>query len=46
MPLRFVMDTNVLVSALRSRRGASFQLAVRRLDDPRIELQLSNAPKP
>jgi putative PIN family toxin of toxin-antitoxin system len=42
MPLRFVMDTNVLVSALRSKRGASFELAVRRLDDPRIELQISN----
>ena len=29
---RFVLDTNVLVSALRSRRGASHEL-LRRLDD-------------
>ena len=42
-PLRFVIDTNVLVSALRSQRGASFALVVHHLDDPRVELQVSNA---
>jgi putative PIN family toxin of toxin-antitoxin system len=29
MPLRVVLDTNVLVAGLRSRRGASFQLLQR-----------------
>jgi putative PIN family toxin of toxin-antitoxin system len=43
MPLRFVLDTNVLVSALRSRHGASNALLDRHLRDPRIELQVSNA---
>ena len=42
-PIRFVMDTNVLVSALRSRHGASNALLNRHLNDPRVELQVSNA---
>lgn len=43
MSLRFVMDTNVLVSALRSRHGASNALLERHLADARIEMQVSNA---
>ena len=37
-----VLDTNVLVSALRSRRGASFEL-LRRVGDGRWQLHLSTA---
>src|SRR5206468_2493346 len=37
-----VLDTNVLVSALRSRRGASFEL-LRLLTDERWRLHLSTA---
>ena len=36
------MDTNVLVAALRSRRGASYRL-LQMIDDPRLEVQLSSA---
>lgn len=38
--LRIVLDTNVLVSALRSRRGASFRL-VREIGTGRFEVALS-----
>src|SRR6266853_1780682 len=37
-----VLDTNVLVAALRSRRGASFAL-LRRVGDPHWRLHLSTA---
>lgn len=37
-----VLDTNVLVSALRSKRGASFEL-LRRVGDARWRLHLSTA---
>lgn len=36
------MDTNVLIAALRSRQGASFQL-IQLIDDPRWSLHLSTA---
>lgn len=39
-PYRIVIDTNVLVSALRSRRGASFAL-LRLLGDGRFEISVS-----
>ena len=38
--MRIVFDTNVLVSALRSRRGASFAL-LQRVGGPEFELALS-----
>jgi predicted nucleic acid-binding protein len=37
-----VLDTNVLVTALRSRRGASFQL-VRRIDEGDFRVNISVA---
>lgn len=39
---QIVMDTNVLIAALRSRRGASFQL-LRLVGDERWQLHLSTA---
>jgi putative PIN family toxin of toxin-antitoxin system len=41
-PYQIVLDTNVLISALRSRRGASFEL-LRLVGDPRWQLHLSTA---
>lgn len=41
-PYRIVLDTNVVIGALRSVRGASNAL-LNRLDDPRIETHVSNA---
>lgn len=41
-PYRIVLDTNVVICALRSVRGASNAL-LNRLDDPRIETHVSNA---
>lgn len=41
-PLETVLDTNVLIAALRSRRGASFEL-LRLVDDERWRLHLSTA---
>ncbi|HUE87618.1 MAG TPA: putative toxin-antitoxin system toxin component, PIN family [Vicinamibacterales bacterium] len=38
---RFVLDTNVLVSALRSRNGASFALLSRLAEDSKLRPQLS-----
>jgi putative PIN family toxin of toxin-antitoxin system len=40
MTLNIVLDTNVLVAALRSSRGASFRL-LSHIDDPSIRLHLS-----
>lgn len=40
MKYNIVLDTNVLVSALRSNRGASYFL-LRMIDDERIQLNLS-----
>ncbi|MDQ1258586.1 MAG: hypothetical protein QG643_408, partial [Pseudomonadota bacterium] len=40
--MKIVLDTSVLVAALRSRQGASFAL-VSRLPDPRFQLCLSVA---
>jgi predicted nucleic acid-binding protein len=40
--LETVLDTNVLIAALRSRRGASFEL-LRLVGDPRWHLHLSTA---
>jgi putative PIN family toxin of toxin-antitoxin system len=40
--LEAVLDTNVLIAALRSRRGASFEL-IRQVGDPRLHLHLSTA---
>lgn len=40
MKYNIVLDTNVLVSALRSNRGASYKL-LRMIDDERIILNLS-----
>ncbi|MEM1094228.1 MAG: putative toxin-antitoxin system toxin component, PIN family [Bacteroidota bacterium] len=42
MPHQIVLDTNVLVAALRSRRGASFKL-LSLLTSGRFEINLSNA---
>ena len=42
MPLDIVLDTNVLIAALRSRRGASFEL-LRLVGDERWRLHLSTA---
>ena len=41
-PFEVVMDTNVLVAALRSRRGASFEL-LRLVGDQRWQIHLSTA---
>ena|SRR5205807_1643359 len=41
-PYQVVLDTNVLVAALRSRRGASFEL-LRLVGDDRWQLHLSTA---
>lgn len=41
-PFQIVLDTNVLISALRSRRGASFEL-LRLVGDVRWQLHLSTA---
>lgn len=41
-PLDVVLDTNVLISALRSRRGASFEL-LRLIGDRRWRLHVSTA---
>lgn len=41
-PVQIVIDTNVLVCALRSRRGAS-ALLMRRLRDPRMQVNVSSA---
>lgn len=41
-PLESVLDTNVLIAALRSRRGASFEL-LRLVGDERWRLHLSTA---
>jgi len=41
-PLDVVMDTSVLIAALRSSRGASFEL-LRLVGDPRWQLHLSTA---
>lgn len=38
--MKVVLDTNVLVAATRSRRGASFEL-LSRLPDPRFQIALS-----
>ncbi|MDX2042790.1 MAG: putative toxin-antitoxin system toxin component, PIN family [Acidobacteriota bacterium] len=40
MPLQIVLDTNVLVSGLRSQRGASYRL-LQMLNDPRWQINLS-----
>ena len=40
MRYNIILDTNVLVSALRSRRGASFVL-LKMIDDKRIRLHVS-----
>lgn len=42
MPLQLVVDTNVLVAGLRSRRGAAFRL-LSILDDARWQINLSVA---
>ena len=42
MPLDIVLDTSVLIAALRSRRGASFEL-LRLVGDERWRLHLSTA---
>lgn len=42
MPVQIVLDTNVLVSALRSDKGASFRL-LSLLGDSRFEINLSVA---
>jgi putative PIN family toxin of toxin-antitoxin system len=41
-PLRLVIDTNVLIAGLRSRRGASHAL-LRRIDDRRLAIFVSVA---
>lgn len=41
MPVQIVIDTNVLISALRSRRGASFKLLSLVGVDNRFEINLS-----
>ena len=40
MKYNIVLDTNVLVSALRSKKGASY-LLLRMIDDKRIQVNLS-----
>jgi putative PIN family toxin of toxin-antitoxin system len=42
MTIHVVLDTNVLVAALRSRRGASFEL-LRLVGDPRWRIHVSTA---
>lgn len=42
VPCQVVIDTNVMVSAYRSRKGAAFEL-VRRIGDPRFKLNVSTA---
>ncbi|MGH9802138.1 MAG: putative toxin-antitoxin system toxin component, PIN family, partial [Blastocatellia bacterium] len=42
MPLQIVLDTNVLVSGLRSQRGASYKL-LQMLNDQRWQINLSTA---
>ncbi|MGE0883198.1 MAG: putative toxin-antitoxin system toxin component, PIN family [Blastocatellales bacterium] len=42
MPLQIVVDTNVLVSGLRSQRGAAHKL-LRMLNDPRWQINVSTA---
>ena len=41
MPLQIVIDTNVLIAALRSRRGASFRLLSLLGLDSRFEINVS-----
>ena len=41
-PIQIVIDTNVLVSAARSRTGASYEL-LRRIGDPRWQFNVSTA---
>jgi len=41
-PIQIVIDTNVMVSAVRSNRGASFAL-IRRLNDERFQINVSNS---
>ena len=41
-PIQIVIDTNVMVSASRSKRGASYEL-LRRLGDARFHLNISNS---
>jgi len=41
-PLQVVVDTNVILSALRSKRGASYRL-LQLISDPRWRMQLSVA---
>jgi len=41
-PLQLVMDTNVLIAGLRSKRGAS-QAVLRLLNDSRVKFHVSNA---
>lgn len=38
---RIVIDTNVIVAALRSKRGASYRLLMLLDNDPRFEISLS-----
>jgi predicted nucleic acid-binding protein len=42
MPIHVVLDTSVLIAALRSRRGASFEV-LRLVGDERWRLHLSTA---
>lgn len=42
MPLQIVLDTNVMVSGLRSQRGASYKL-LQMLDDQRWQINLSTS---
>ena len=41
-PIQIVIDTNVMVSAARSKSGASYEL-LRRLGDPRFQMNISNS---
>jgi putative PIN family toxin of toxin-antitoxin system len=41
VPLRVVFDTNVIIAAMRSRRGASFRI-LSLLGDPRFEFAISS----
>lgn len=42
-PLVIVLDTNVLVAAMRSRKGASYQLVTSLGADPRWQVHISTA---
>lgn len=42
MPLQIVLDTNVMVSGLRSQRGASYKL-LQMLNDQRWQINLSTS---